>query len=106
MNEVFASIPTSEHDKTQLGAGVSLVDLLALTTLVKSKREAREFLQSGSVSINGRKVGPEDKATSSDLLHGSLIALRRGKKELASDPLEIANTGVGPLPCGLRSAHA
>jgi tyrosyl-tRNA synthetase len=80
LTEVFASIPASDHDKTQLAAGVSLVELLAATSLVKSKREAREFLQSGSVSLNGRKVGPDDKATSADLLHGSLIALRRGKK--------------------------
>ncbi len=80
LNEVFASVPKSDHDKTQLGAGLPLVELLALTTLVKSKREAREFLQSGSVSLNGRKVGPDDKAHSTDLLHGSLIALRRGKK--------------------------
>ncbi len=80
LTEVFASVPTSDHDKAQLAAGLSLVELLAQTTLVKSKREAREFLQSGSVSLNGRKVGPDDKAHSTDLLHGSLIALRRGKK--------------------------
>jgi tyrosyl-tRNA synthetase len=80
LSEVFASVPASDHDKTQLGGGVSLVDLLAQTTLAKSKREAREFLQSGSVQLNGRKVGPDDKATSADLLHGSVIALRRGRK--------------------------
>lgn len=78
--EVFASVPTSDHDKAQLGAGVPLSELLALTTLAKSKREAREFLASGSVAINGRKAGADDKATTADLLHGSLIALRRGKK--------------------------
>jgi tyrosyl-tRNA synthetase len=79
-HEVFASVPASEHDKTQLGAGVPLADVLVQTTLAKSKREAREFLQSGSVTVNGRKVGPEDKLGSGDLLYGSVIALRRGRK--------------------------
>jgi tyrosyl-tRNA synthetase len=79
--EVFASVPRSEHGKERLsGDGVSLVDALVETTLVKSKREAREFLGNGSISVNGRKAGPEERLTTADLLHGSVIALRRGKK--------------------------
>ncbi len=78
--EVFAEVPGSEHDRSLLGAGVPLVDLLPLTTLAKSKREAKEFLASGSVAVNGRKAGPDDSVTTSDLLNGSMIALRRGKK--------------------------
>lgn len=81
LREVFAAVPTSQHDKQQLSAdGLVLVDVLAQTSLCKSKREAREFLQSGSVSLNGRKVGLDDKLLPSDLLHGSLVAIRRGKK--------------------------
>ena len=78
--EVFASVPSSEHDKNLLSGGLPLIELLAQTTLVKSKREAREFLQSGSIAVNGRKVGPDDKVTTEDLLHGHSLALRRGKK--------------------------
>lgn len=81
LREVFAAVPTSQHDKQQLSAeGLVLVDVLAQTSLCKSKREAREFLQSGSVSLNGRKVGLDDKLLPSDLLYGSLVAIRRGKK--------------------------
>jgi hypothetical protein len=32
------------------------------------------------VSVNGRKVGPTDTIKSDDLLHGEVIAIRRGKK--------------------------
>ena len=78
--EVFASVPSSEHDKSLLSGGLPLIELLAQTTLVKSKREAREFLQSGSIAVNGRKVGADDKVTTEDLLHGHSLALRRGKK--------------------------
>ena len=80
LREVFAEIPSSEHPKASLGDGVDLVPLLVETGLAKSNREAREFLQNGSVSVNGRRVGPDDTLSTADLLHGSMMALRRGKK--------------------------
>jgi tyrosyl-tRNA synthetase len=81
LNEVFASAPSSSHDrKLLLGEGVALVDLLPETTLCKSKREAREFLASGSVMVNARKASAEERLKEGDLLHGKVIALRRGKK--------------------------
>jgi tyrosyl-tRNA synthetase len=81
LTDVFANVPSSEHDKSLLaGEGVPLVEFLLETTLAKSKRESREFLTNGSVSVNGRKVTLEARLTADDLLHGTLIALRRGKK--------------------------
>lgn len=80
LNEVFASVPSSEHKRDELAPGVPLADLLPLTTLCKSKREAREHLQAGAVTVNGRAVGPEDRLTADMLLHGSIAAIRRGKK--------------------------
>jgi len=81
LREVFSAVPTSQHDKHQLTSdGLAMIEVMAMTSLCKSKREAREFLQSGSVSVNGRKVGPDDKLLSTDLLYGSLVAVRRGKK--------------------------
>ena len=80
LREALASVPSTDHAKDTLGAGIPLIDVLATTTLAKSKREAREFLQSGSVLVNGRKASVDDKLTTADLLHGNLIAFRRGKK--------------------------
>jgi len=81
LREVFAEVPHSKHDKSLLeGAGVSLVELLAQTTLAASKREAREFLQNGAVLVNGEKAEPDRTLKSSDLLYGRIILLRRGKK--------------------------
>ena len=81
LREVFADVPHSEHDKAGLdGDGMPLVDLLPGTTLAKSKREAREFLTNGAVSVNGSKVDPETPLRTGDLLHGHTILLRRGKK--------------------------
>lgn len=81
LEEVLASAPSSAHSKAQLEAGVVLLDLLVETKLAASKREAKEFLGGGSVSVNGRKAGADEKLTTGDLLHGTMIALRRGKKQ-------------------------
>jgi tyrosyl-tRNA synthetase len=58
--------------------------LLPKTELCKSKREAREFLKNGSVAINGEKINGDEALdrmlTVDDLLHGTTILLRRGKK--------------------------
>ncbi len=81
LREVFASVPSSDHAAAQLADGVDPVDLLVTTKLAASKREAREFLASGSVSVNGQKIGPETRIGGQHLLFGSLIALRRGKKQ-------------------------
>lgn len=80
LTEVFAHVPTSEHDKVTLSGGVDPLDLLVETGLAKSKREAREFLAAGSVSINGEKIGPDTRIDATQLLYGSLMAIRRGKK--------------------------
>jgi tyrosyl-tRNA synthetase len=80
--EVFADVPHSQHPQSALGgAGISLVDLLVQTSLAPSKSQARQFLQSGAISINGERVAADHRLTSADLLHGSRILLRRGKKQ-------------------------
>lgn len=80
--EVFASVPTTEHAKSDLdGDGADPVDLLIACDLASSKREAREFLSGNSVSINGEKIDADTRINASHLLHGSFIAIRRGKKK-------------------------
>jgi tyrosyl-tRNA synthetase len=81
LNEIFATLPSTDEPREKLqGEGLLLSDLLPGTSLAKSKREARELLQSGSISVNGRRVVADERITTSDLLHGEVIALRRGKK--------------------------
>jgi tyrosyl-tRNA synthetase len=81
LGEVFADVPQSDHPKSQLeGEGLPLLELLTATSLVQSKREARQFLDSGAVAINGDKADAARRVRSEDLLHGSAILIRRGKK--------------------------
>jgi tyrosyl-tRNA synthetase len=79
--DVVADLPNTRERRSELaGAGLPLVDLLPRTPLAKSKREAREYLQGGAVSWNGRKAGEADRVTADALLHGRTLLLRRGKK--------------------------
>lgn len=87
LTEVFASVPASEHRRDDLLSGwtdgkpgIPLADLLPQTTLCKSKREAREHLAAGAVSVNGRVVAAEDRLTADMLMHGNIALVRRGKK--------------------------
>ena len=83
--EVIADVPGSEHGKAHLGGErASLVEILPQTTLCASRREAREFLGNGSITINGARLDGgealERVLRSDDLLHGTTILLRRGRK--------------------------
>jgi tyrosyl-tRNA synthetase len=81
VNEVFASAPASDHALGTLeGEGLPLVDFLVASGVAKSKREAREFLGSGAVSLNGTRVAEGEHLTRDRLLHGSVALVRRGKK--------------------------
>ena len=60
---------------------LKLEDLLIETKAAKSKREAREFINNGAVSINGHKeTDPNLLIDSSKTLHEKYVVLRRGKK--------------------------
>jgi tyrosyl-tRNA synthetase len=80
--EVAAEIPQTQHDLDALAdPGVSLVDLLPETSLAGSRREAREFLGSGAISVNGQRAPADRRLTRDDLLPGALVLVRRGKRQ-------------------------
>lgn len=81
LREVFEDVPHSTHDRDQLAGGMEPVDLLVDTPLAKSRREAREFLNNGAISLNGQRISADYRLTAEDLLHGDLLLLRRGKKQ-------------------------
>jgi tyrosyl-tRNA synthetase len=81
LDELFASAPASTLPRERLGGdGVDIVDLLVDGAVVKSKREAREFLQNGAILVNGEKAALDQKITASRLLHDEILLIRRGKK--------------------------
>ena len=61
-----------------------LIDVLVAAGLAKSKSEARGFLQSGSVAVNGQKVDALDhQVVDAERRFGRFTLLRRGKKNYA-----------------------
>lgn len=61
---------------------LSLVDFLVNYKIASSKREAREFINAGSITINGDKITDETKIISKDIaIEEKAIVVRRGKKK-------------------------
>ncbi len=61
---------------------MTLIDLLVNNNIASSKREAREFISAGSISINGEKETEETKTIdSSYAIGGEVVVIRRGKKK-------------------------
>ena len=61
---------------------MTLIDLLVNNNIASSKREAREFISAGSISINGEKETEETKIIdSSYAISGEVVVIRRGKKK-------------------------
>jgi tyrosyl-tRNA synthetase len=64
--------------------GLDVVDLLVESGLVRSKGEARRTVAEGGAYVNNQRVtDPELVPGRDQLLHGSWLVLRRGKKHLA-----------------------
>ncbi|GAB3777016.1 tyrosine--tRNA ligase [Nocardioides ungokensis] len=62
----------------------SVVDLLVETGLAKSKGEARRTIGEGGAYLNNNRVeDPEASPSAADLIGGSWLVLRRGKKNFA-----------------------
>ena len=82
--EIAADLPSSSVAASALSEGVGIVDFITGTTCAASKREAREFVQNGAVSVNGEKVGADFVVRAEHALSGGamggVILLRRGKK--------------------------
>lgn len=60
----------------------SLIDVLVNNGICSSRREAREFLNTNSISLNGELVNDENMIIDSSVaIEGKIIIIRRGKKK-------------------------
>ena len=61
--------------------GKNIVDTLVDSKIVSSKREAREFVSAGAISINNKKITDLDYILSEkDTIDGKVLIIKRGKK--------------------------
>jgi tyrosyl-tRNA synthetase len=81
IRELFASTPSSTLPRARLSApGAPVVELLVEGGVVKSKRESREFLEQGAISVNGERMTLTRVLSADSLLFGQMLLVRRGKK--------------------------
>ncbi|TWF95115.1 tyrosine--tRNA ligase [Saccharopolyspora dendranthemae] len=81
LDAAMAAVPTAE---LRLADGPTIVDLLVETGLVNGKGAARRTIKEGGAYVNNTKIAGEDwTPASEDLLHGSWLVLRRGKRNTA-----------------------
>ena len=66
----------------EINEDINIVDLLVNASICSSKREAREFINNSSITINGDKITDLDFIISKDIcIDSKYIIVRRGKKK-------------------------
>jgi tyrosyl-tRNA synthetase len=67
----------------ELTDNLNILDALIMIELANSKREAREFVNAGSITIAGEKITDLEYVVSSDIAIGGLyLMVKRGKKKI------------------------
>ena len=77
IEEAFKDIPSFS-----ITEDTNLVDFLVNNGIASSKREAREFINAGSITINGDKYTDENQIITKEIaIENKAIVVRRGKKK-------------------------
>lgn len=80
VNDILVGFKDVPH--FELEDNVNVLDLLVNNNVVSSKREAREFINSGAISINGDKIDSEEVIITKNMaLDGKVLVIKRGKKK-------------------------
>ena len=78
-NEIIDSI--KDIPKFNVNNGELLIDVLVNNNVVSSKREAREMINAGAISINGKKeIDLEKNITKNDAIEDKVLLIKKGKK--------------------------
>ena len=77
LHDVFKGVPSFETE-----GNVNIVDMLVDCGIASSKREAREFVTAGSITINEEKINSLDYViTKTIAIDNEVLVVRRGKKK-------------------------
>ena len=73
--EVFKGVPTFQATKN------NIIDFLVDGKIASSKREAREFVTAGSITINDEKITDQEYFIDENIAIDGVLVVRRGKKK-------------------------
>lgn len=77
IEEVFKEMPTFETKD-----GIDIITMLTEGKVAQSKREAREFINAGSITINEEKITDENFIITKDIaIENEVLVVKRGKKK-------------------------
>ena len=79
---VFEGVPTYEIDRSKLGTGVPIIELLAAETAAfPTKSDARRTIKGNGLSLNKAKITDQEyTVTTSDLINETYLLVQKGKK--------------------------
>ncbi|AGG66741.1 tyrosine--tRNA ligase [Corynebacterium callunae] len=79
-----ASVSETEVAEIQAGEPRTIIDLLVASGLADSKGAAKRAVKEGGAYVNNERISSDDwEPAAEDLLHGSWLVLRKGKKNFA-----------------------
>lgn len=77
IEEVFKDVPKFETENE-----INIIEMLVNAKIASSKREAREFVSAGSITINEEKIQDLEKKITNDIaIDSEILVVRRGKKK-------------------------
>lgn len=78
---IFDGVPTAEIDRSEIEAGLSIVEALSgKTGFLASNGEAKRELKGNAISVNKDKVNAEFQITKDTLLNDKYVLIGKGKK--------------------------
>ena len=79
--DIFEGVPQCEISKSEIEAGVQIVDFVSSKTgIFSSNGEARRMLKNNGVSINKEKVNDTVSISSKDMIDNKYVLVQKGKK--------------------------
>ena len=72
-----------DSPSSSVHVGQPIVDILVSSTLASSKREARQFLSTKAVSLNGKVLTDTEAMLGASDFHNGLALLKRGKRNVS-----------------------
>jgi tyrosyl-tRNA synthetase len=83
IEDIFADVPSIEIPRQSLeAAGLPMPDLLVSAGAAQSKGDARRAIDQGGIYLNNQRVtSAQQPVTTSDLLAGQFLVIRKGRKQ-------------------------
>ncbi len=83
MDDAAREMLKNEAPSAAIAIGLPLIDALIAANLASSKREARQFIEDGAVSLAGEKVTDVERALEERDFTDGLTLLKRGKRNIS-----------------------